>query len=110
MVLEDIKIHDGIQLTKAQSGVVDALLDESDSLRNYLGERVVSDQAHVLSVEEITESYAKYCHNKRWNPKPITEIHKELEGLMLELFRTAKSNSIMHNGKYVKGYRRVTFK
>ena len=60
---------------------------------------VVSDENSDLSVSEIEEAYAEYCPNKKWNPKPITIVRKELEGLMLELFRTAKCNSIKREGK-----------
>ena len=110
MVLEDIRLHNGIQLTEAQSSVVDALLAESDSLRHFLRDCVVSDENGGLSVSEIEEAYAEYCPSMKWNPKPITVVRKELEGLMLELFRTAKSNSISREGKGVKGYRKVRLK
>ncbi len=110
MVLEDIRVHNGIQLTKDQSGVVDALLAESDSLRHFLRDCVVSYENGDLSVSEIEEAYAEYCPNKKWNPKPITIVRKELEGLMLEIFRTVKCNSITREGKSVRGYRKVRLK
>ena len=107
MVHEDIRMHGDIQLTQAQNGVVDALLAESDSLRYFLSDCVVSDESSNLTVSEIEEAYAEYCPQKKWNPKPITIIRKELEGLMLELFQTTKSNSISREGKSVRGFRRV---
>ena len=110
MVLEDIRIHGDIQLTDAQSGVVDALLAESDSLRHFLNDCVVSDENSDLTVSEIEEAYAEYCPQKKWNPKPITIIRKELEGLMLELFQTTKSNSISRGSKDAKGFRKVRLK
>ena len=110
MVLEDIRLHGDIQLTEAQHSVVDALLAESDSLRHFLNDCVVSDENGDLSVPEIKEAYAEYCPQRKWNPKPITMIEKEVEGLMLELFRTTKSNSIRREGKGVRGFRKVTFK
>ncbi len=110
MVLEDIRIHGDIQLTPAQSGVVDALLAESDSLRHFLSDCVVSDENGDLSVNEIIESYAEYCPRKGWNPKPITIIRKELDGVMLELFKTIKSHSIKRADASARGFRRVKFK
>ena len=110
MVLEDIRIHGDIQLIDAQSGVVDALLAESDSLRHFLNDCVVSDENSDLTVSEIEEAYAEYCPQKKWNPKPITIIRKELEGLMLELFQTTKSNSISRGSKDAKGFRKVRLK
>ena len=41
MVLEDDREHGDIQLTEAQSGIVDALLAESDSLRHFFIDCVV---------------------------------------------------------------------
>ncbi len=110
IVLDDIKKYGDIQLSGAQSGVVDALLAESDSLRHFLSDCVVRDKNSDLSVSEIEEAYADYCPKKNWNAKPITIIRKELEGLMLELFATSKSNSISREGKNVRGFRRVEFK
>ena len=45
-----------------------------------------------------------------WYPKPITVVYRELEGLMLELFGTAKAHSIKRDNKSVKGFRRVKLK
>ena len=94
----------------SQDGVVDALLAESDSLRHFLTDRIERDEYLDLSVQEIVEAYAEYCPSKGWNPKPITVVYKELETLMLDLFRTSKSNSIKRDGKSVKGFRNVGFR
>jgi hypothetical protein len=63
-----------------------------------------------LSVNEIVEAYAAFCPGKGWNPLPITEIHRSLEGLMLELFRITKSHSIQRGGNSVRGFFGVAFK
>jgi len=75
-----------------------------------LSDCVVSDENSNLTVSEIEEAYAEYCPSKKWNPKPITIIRKELEGLMLELFQTTKSNSISRGSKDAKGFRKVRLK
>lgn len=116
MLLQDIKERGTISLTAAQKNIVDALLAESDSLRQFLIENVVSDEKSDLTVTEIIEAYAEYCPLKSWNPKPITIIQRELERLMLELFKTTKSNSITREDedggkqKSHRGFRRVNFK
>jgi len=116
MLLQDIKERGTITLTEAQKNIVDALLAESDSLRQFLIENVVSDEDSDLTVTEIIEAYAEYCPIKGWNPKPITVIQRELERLMLELFKTTKSNSIAREDedsgktKSHRGFRRVNFK
>ncbi|HLF18990.1 MAG TPA: bifunctional DNA primase/polymerase [Candidatus Omnitrophota bacterium] len=110
LLLKDIEQIGDIQMPPSQEGVVDALLAESDSLCHFLSDRIERDDHLDLSVPEIVEAYAEYCPSMGWNPKPITVVYRELEGLMLELFGTAKAHSIHRDGKSVKGFRRVKFK
>jgi len=116
MLLQDIQTGGDIALSAAQVRIVDGLLAESDSLRHFLIENVVSDEDADLTVTEIIEAYAEYCPLKGWDPKPITVIQRELERLMLELFKTTKSNSIMRTDKddgkerSHRGFRRVAFR
>jgi putative DNA primase/helicase len=110
MLLRDIEEHGDIQLTEAQQGSVDKLLAESDSLRHFLTEYVEKDENADLSNTDIVEVYAEYCPAKGWTAKPITVIHRELETLMLELFGTSKSHSLIRDNKSAKGFRGVAFK
>ena len=64
MVLEDIRLYGDIQLADAQSGVVDALLAESDSRRHFMSDCVVRDDNCDLAVSEMNEAYAEYCPKK----------------------------------------------
>jgi phage/plasmid-associated DNA primase len=107
---EDISGPSGdIVLTDRQKGIVDGLLAESDSLRHFIENRVVIDYGSDLAVEEIVEAYAEYCPEVGWNPMHITEVQRDLPSLMLELFRTTKSNDIRRNDKARKGFRNVAF-
>ncbi len=110
MLLKDIEVYGDIQLTESQEKIVDDLLAESDSVRHYLVDNVASDEHADLSIQEKVEDYAEYCPLKGWNPKPITVVHRELESLMLKLFKTAKSHSIKREGKSARGFRNVTLK
>lgn len=110
LLLEDIKLSGDIQMNDDQHNIVGALLAESDSLRHFLTDCVEKDEVQDLSVTEIVEAYAEYCPSKGWNAKPLTVVHKELEGLMLALFGTSKAQSINREGKSVRGFRRVRLK
>ena len=110
MLLEDIDETGDIVLTERQRTIVDSLLAESDSLRLFLQEAVEREDGADLSVNEIVEAYATFCPERGWNPLPITEIHRSLEGLMLELFRVTKSHSVKRDGKSVRGFFGVTLK
>ena len=108
---EDISGPSGdIVLSDRQKGIVDGLLAESDSLRHFIENRIVTDYGSDLAVEEIVEAYADFCPELGWNPLPITEIQRDLPSLMLELFRTTKSNDIRRNDRARKGFRNVAFK
>jgi P4 family phage/plasmid primase-like protien len=110
LLLKDIQEFGDIRLTPSQEGVVDALLAESDSLRNFLTDNIIKDDEENLSVAEIVEAYARYCPSKGWNAKPHTDIYKELSGLMLELFATTQSHSVERGGTEVRGYKHVGFR
>ena len=110
MLLKDIEAGGDIKLTDAQDKIIDVLLAESDSLRRFLVENVVQVENADLSIVEIVEAYAEYCPAMGWHPKPITDIHRELESLMLELFGTSKSHSIKRDKKSARGFRRVSLK
>ncbi len=108
MLLTDIRENNGnIRLDPVQIARIDALLAESDSVRHYLNDRIVTDVLSDAASSELAEDYAAYCPTKGWYPKPITVFYRELDSLMLELFHTAKSHSISRDGKSVRGYHRV---
>jgi phage/plasmid-associated DNA primase len=110
MLLTDIDETGDIALTERQRTIVDSLLAESDSLRLFLQEAVEKAEGADLSVNEIVEAYAAFCPEKSWNPLPITEIHRSLEGLMLELFQVTKSHCVKRDDKAVRGFFGVAFK
>jgi phage/plasmid-associated DNA primase len=110
MLLTDIRETGYIRLTSRQSGVVDSLLAESDSLRFFLRGNVVKAHGSDLTVGEIVQAYAHYCPDQGWEPLPESQIGRQLPSLMLELFQTVKANSCQREGKAVRGFRGVAFK
>jgi hypothetical protein len=110
MLLEDIDKGNNIAMSDRQRTVVDNLLAESDSVRIFLREAVEPAEEWDLSVNEIVERYAAFCPERGWNPLPITEVQRSLEGLMLELFHITKSHCIKRDGRSVRGFFGVRFK
>lgn len=110
MIWDDIEQYGDIYLGEDQLRRIDGLLAESDSLRNFLNEEVVRQEQSDLTVSEIEEAYADYCPRKGWNPKHITAIRRELEGLVLELFGKTKAHSIMRERKSQRGFRGLALK
>jgi len=111
MVLNEIPDAGGdFLLTERQCGIVDSLLAESDSLRHFLTDRVVAIAVGDLSVAELVEGYAAYCPERKWQPLPITEVQRQLEGLMLELFGVSKCHGLERTDKSQRGFRGVKFR
>lgn len=110
LLLADLEETGDIRLTPRQSGVVDSLLAESDSLRFFLRENVVKSPGSDLTVGEIVQAYAHFCPDQGWDPLPETQIGRQLPTLMMELFHVVKSNNSMRDGKAARGFRGVAFK
>lgn len=110
LLLKDIENYGDVALTNEQASRVDRLLAESDSLCNFLKDRVKRDFATALAVSEIIEEYGRYCLLHGWTPKPYTTVRGELQSLMLEMFGVGQSHSVSLNGLEVRGYRNVGFK
>lgn len=111
MVLREIPEAGGdFEMTQHQREIVDSLLAESDSLRHYLQDRVVAASNYDLTVNELVEGYAAYCPDRKWQPLPITEIQRQLEGLMLELFGISKCHGVVRGDKDQRGFRGVKFR
>jgi hypothetical protein len=111
MVLSEIPDEGGdFKMTARQKEVVDMLLAESDSLRHFLQERVLADSWGDLTITELVEAYAAFCPEHKWQPLPITEVQRQIEGLMLEIFGVSKCHGIERNDKNQRGFRGVKFK
>jgi len=110
VLLQDVEKTGDIELSERQRGIVDSLLAESDSLRFFLRERVERAPGHDVAVSELFEAYAEFCPDMGWEPLPVTEVHRSVEGLILELFHVTKANSVKRDGRYVRGFRGISFK
>jgi len=100
-----------IKLTERQAGIVQDLLDESDSLRTFIGRRVThsSDRNDDISSEEMVKAYFEYCEARGWETGSQRQIELKLPDLMLEKFKAAKSNSVEREGKDQRGWKKVKF-
>ena len=94
-------------LTERQRNVIESLLAESDSLRHFLQDRVTVDSYGDVTTNEVIEAYAAFCPERRWQPLAITEVQRQLEGLMLELFGVSKCHGVERDGKSQRGFRGV---
>ena len=98
---------DRMQLSDRQSDLVQDLLEESDSIRSFMGRCVRLQKGSDVTSEELVKAYVEFCNSRGWDAMPNRSIERALPDLMLELYRTNKSNSISRDGKDQRGYNHI---
>ncbi len=99
LALADIEEIGTLTLGQSQKKRIEALLAESESVRNFIKKYFVRDHGESVTSDEIIQSYAEYCSDQGWTPLPVTTVQQQLPDLMLEFFRTSKSHCLERNGK-----------
>ena len=107
MAFRDIAETGTLCLSQAQEKRVNALLAESESVRHFVSDFCVKDPNGDITSDEAVRAYAEYCSDRGWNPLPVITVQQQLPDLMLEFYRSAKSNSLQRAGKSQKGWRGV---
>jgi P4 family phage/plasmid primase-like protien len=102
--LRELEEHGDFFLTTSQLHRVDALLSESDSLRRFAQERIVTDRDADVTVSEIVVAYAEYCDQMDWAPQPASKVQRDLPNVMLDLFRATRRQDIIRNGSAQRGF------
>jgi putative DNA primase/helicase len=105
----EIEEHGDLVLTPRQLGIVDCLLEESESLKVFLQDCIERDEAGDLAVTELMEAYFDYCPSRGWEPLPSPAAQAQLPTLMLELFRVSRRHDIKR-GTNVRGFKGVRLK
>jgi len=106
---EEFVSHGDFVLSDRQRNRIDSLLNESDSLRVFLRERVERGPGE-LTTQELVTAYSDFCADSGWNALPITLIAKLSIDLMLDMFRVTQSNSITRGGRNARGWRNIRLK
>jgi hypothetical protein len=108
-VHQEVREHGDLLLTQRQLGIVNSLLEESESLRVFLVECVERREDSDLAVSEIMEAYYDFCPTRGWEALPSTAAQGQLPNLMLELFRVYRRHDIKR-GTNVRGFKGVGLK
>lgn len=101
---------DRMKLTERQTGLVQDLLDESDSLRCFINRRVVvGDRTEDITSDEMVKAYFEFCEARGWDTGSTRQTQMKLPDLMLEKFKAAQSNTVDRDGKAQRGWKLVKF-
>jgi len=107
MLLSDYEKTGDILLPSSQQHRISALLNESDSLQIFVGNKIVRDnskmsngESYSLTTEEIVTEYFDNCVNvKNWTPLSKDIAEKRLPDLMLRHFNAPKSHDLVRSGR-----------
>jgi P4 family phage/plasmid primase-like protien len=101
----------GFPMSKAQVRRVDEMMGRSNTVGEFLLDRVEIEKGEELIKSSLVREYMDYCKVRHWAVGGHNEIGGKLKALMQEKFGVAESNSIEdHRGKCVQGYRGVRLK
>jgi phage/plasmid-associated DNA primase len=108
MLNDEVAKHGTMVLSPEQKKRIEALLDESEGLRQFVTNHIIADSNEDLTTDEIVEKYASYCADpdRGWTIN-VRAVQRQLPNVMMQQFKTALNTNILRNGKRHRGYRYV---
>lgn len=107
-LLRELKTHGTVRLTAPQMKRVDALLSESDSVRNFVSERVVANDRSDITVSELQTAYHNFCEQQGWQAVTVHRFENSIANVMMELHRVAKRTDIKRHDKNQRGFAHIS--
>ena len=106
--LAEERAYGDFQLTAGQKERVEVLLAESDSVRQFVQDRVRPEKGHHVTVAELQADYFEYCEEMGWHAFRPQDFRSSITDLMLEVHHVGKSNDISRGLKETnRGFRNV---
>ena len=106
-LMDELRRFGHIQLTAIQRQRVDALLCESDSVRHFVTNCVVSDPAEDVTVSELLTAYNDFCESQGWQAVTVRQFESQVCDHMVAIHHAHKRTDIRRNDKNQRGYARV---
>jgi P4 family phage/plasmid primase-like protien len=117
MVLHDVEAHGRLVMAPAQAQRIEALLNESESVRHYVEtalERVDRAQGQTTTTEELLEAYREFCAERGWNALADSTFLNQSRDLVLRVHSLSQSNDIKRKvgdrDSVKRGYRHLKIK
>ena len=102
-LLKDIDEIGDYRLTTAQQARVDALLEQSDSVRHFVDRCVVAQVGNTVTVQDLKRAYLQYCEANGWIPMSASEVGRQLPDAILEIHRCRQRHDLGEN-KSLRGF------
>jgi len=105
--LREIAEFGDIRLTAKQSHRVQRLLQESDSLREFVRSRIERSPLDDLTVKELQAAYRDFCEEMGWKSFANREMSAATNDLMMQIHKARLRHDISRLGVAAKGFKGV---
>ncbi len=105
--LREIAEFGDIRLTPKQSHRVQRLLQESDSLREFVGSRIERAPLGIITVSELQEAYRDFCEEMGWKSFTGSNLRGTANDLMTQIHKVSLRHDISCGAKAVRGFKGV---
>lgn len=106
-LLADCKEFGRIKLPESLQEEANALLEESNTVHNFLEEQVMADETRDVTTQELLNAYTRYCNNNNLNCLPSKMAMRLFAKLIPEKFGAYSTNTIERFGGRSRGYRKI---
>ena len=106
--LQDEDDFGDFQLTKEQKDRVTDLLAESDSVRQFVKNRVVPCEGSDITVEELEQHYHDYCEDCSWRATNKQDFRSTIADILLDMHHVGKRHDITRGLTSKRGFKGIT--
>ena len=106
--LQDEADYGDFQLTDEQKHRVADLLAESDSVRQFVKDRVVPCEGSDITVEELEQHYQEYCEDCSWRATNRQDFRSTIADILLDTHHAGKRHDILRGLTQKRGFKGIT--
>lgn len=106
--LQDDEDYGDFLLTDKQQHRVTDLLAESDSIRQFVKDRVVTCEGSDITVPELEQVYFAYCEDHAWQSVTNKDFRRSVSDLILEIHHVGKRHDIIRGTGQQRGFKGIT--
>jgi len=98
-------------LTTTQNDLVDKVVLQSDSPRQFVKRCLIQEQDHLLTLDDCFGAYVAFCKQLGWYPTQSTKANPIIEDDIMRQYGISRRNDIPgKNGKDQRGWKGIKLK
>ncbi len=109
-LIRDLRTHGDYVLTERQQDQIEALLDQSDSIKLFVRDCLERSEGTDVTKKELEQEYCEYCDTMGWSPLSTREISQQLNDKILKIHKVSCSHDIRRIGSQQRGFRGIRMK